>query len=388
MYRFEAIETIHRAIIPEGIMASSEYKDNYRAIWSRDSMMTGIVGFLQGDELIIDAYKSSINTLALYQGISGQIPSNVSFIKDEVKLSYGSTVGRIDATTWWTIGACFYLSKVENLEMKQRLKTNVTRALEILDAWEINTKGLIYTPLGGNWADEYFMSGYTLYDNALRYWALKLAAKVYQEENWIEKAEKVKKIIVENFNSTTKEENTYHPKAYKNMISEHLNYLPMSFSANGYNTQWDMAGNALALILKLNNHPEKLKSYLLEMNQKFNHWMLPVFYPIVHESDWQWNLLKNNYSYSFKNLPYHFHNGGSWPIFLGWLCLGLRMNMEEEIPNQIRNEYEKLIEVHPSSRFNEYYTSNELKPKGVNQLCYSANGYLLMNMKCEKELEL
>ena len=172
------------------------------------------------------------------------------------------------------------------------------------------------------------------------------------------------------------------------MISEHLNYLPMSFSANGYNTQWDMAGNALALILKLNNHPEKLKSYLLEMNQKFNHWMLPVFYPIVHESDWQWNLLKNNYSYSFKNLPYHFHNGGSWPIFLGWLCLGLRMNMEEEIPNQIRNEYEKLIEVHPSSRFNEYYTSNELKPKGVNQLCYSANGYLLMNMKCEKELEL
>ena len=62
--------------------------------------------------------------------------------------------------------------------------------------------------------------------------------------------------------------------------------------------------------------------------------------------------------------------------------------MEEEIPNQIRNEYEKLIEVHPSSRFNEYYTSNELKPKGVNQLCYSANGYLLMNMKCEKELEL
>ena len=189
MYRFEAIETIHRAIIPEGIMASSEYKDNYRAIWSRDSMMTGIVGFLQGDELIIDAYKSSINTLALYQGISGQIPSNVSFIKDEVKLSYGSTVGRIDATTWWTIGACFYLSKVENLEMKQRLKTNVTRALEILDAWEINTKGLIYTPLGGNWADEYFMSGYTLYDNALRYWALKLAAKVYQEENWIEKAE-------------------------------------------------------------------------------------------------------------------------------------------------------------------------------------------------------
>lgn len=388
MYRLEAIETIHRAIIPEGIMASSEDRDNYRAIWSRDSMMTGIVGFLQGDQLIIDAYKSSIETLAVYQGVAGQIPSNVSFIKEKVKLSYGSTVGRIDATTWWTIGACFYLSKTGNLEMKQRLKTNVKKALEILDAWEINAKGLIYTPLGGNWADEYFMSGYTLYDNALRYWALKLAAKVYQEENWLDKAEKVKKIIVENFNTASTEENTYHPKAYKSMISEHLNYLPMSFSANGYNTQWDMAGNALALILKLNSHPENLKSYLLEMNQKFNHWMLPVFYPIIHESDWQWNLLKNNYSYSFKNLPYHFHNGGSWPIFLGWLCLGLRMNMEEETPNQICNEYEKLLKAHPSCRFNEYYTSNERKPKGVNELCYSANGYLLMNMKSEKELEL
>ena len=79
MYTEKALQTIYQAITPNGILASSIQKDNYAKVWSRDSMMTGIVGLLMQDEKIIAAHQHSVITLAKYQSENGQIPSNVSF---------------------------------------------------------------------------------------------------------------------------------------------------------------------------------------------------------------------------------------------------------------------------------------------------------------------
>ena len=38
----------------------------------------------------------------------------------------------------------------------------VQRGLELLKAWEFNARGLIYMPLGGDWADEFVYHGYVL----------------------------------------------------------------------------------------------------------------------------------------------------------------------------------------------------------------------------------
>ncbi len=47
---------------------------------------------------------------------------------------------------------------------------------------------------------------------------------------------------------------------------------------------------------------------------------------VITEESEDWDLLKGNYSFSFKNEPGAFHNGGIWPVWMGLFCLGLAKN--------------------------------------------------------------
>ncbi len=150
-YRQEALEIIRKAITEEGLLASAQQRDNYARVWARDSMMTGFAGMLADDKTIVDALEWSILTLVGQQAENGQIPSNVI----NGKASYGTHVGRTDATTWWVAMTCEYLLKYPNEELKQTLLPKIEKALSCLKTWEYNQRGLLYSPLGGNWADEY-----------------------------------------------------------------------------------------------------------------------------------------------------------------------------------------------------------------------------------------
>jgi hypothetical protein len=378
MYLQKAILTIEQSISPLGLLASCNAVDNYARIWSRDSAMTGIAGLLCGNERITESLKNSIFTLASMQLQNGQIPTNVFLREGKLQASYGTSVGRVDATTWWVIASCIYIRHVDCIQTKNKLEKQIFKALEILQSWEYNNRGLLYTPLGGNWADEYISSGYTLYDNSLYYWAIKLVAKLYENILLAEKAAALKNIIQSNFTTFLPNEMKYHKPAYQSLSNKLYPYMLSDFSPSGYNTQWDMAGNALALVLELNNHTEELVKFLSALQQKYNHWMLPVFDPVITKDDWQWNLLENNYAYQFKNKPHHFHNGGSWPIFLGWLCMGLQKTNNATFAKNITNNYEQLMAEHTAFNFNEYWSTDNLQPSGVNNLCFSASGYIYM----------
>ena len=245
MFRQEAIEIIRKAITEEGILASAQQRDNYARVWARDSMMTGYAGILVNDEEILAGLEKSVLTLAKHQAENGQIPSNV--VND--KASYGTHVGRTDATTWWIVTTCEYLTKTQNQERKNSLKEKIYKALSCLKSWEYNQRGLVYSPLGGNWADEYVTSGYTLYDNVLRYWALKNAAEIYNDETLKILAENTKKLIQENFYKIENGSNSakYHETAYSKVTAKP--YFYASLNANGYDGRFDLAGNALALLL-------------------------------------------------------------------------------------------------------------------------------------------
>ncbi len=381
MYQSLAIHTIHQAISKNGLLASANAIDNYAHVWSRDSMMTGIAGMLINDEKIMDAWKQSILTLANHVGSAGQIPSNVAVsVGGKTKVSYGSLVGRVDATTWWIIGSCLYCQHTNDDALKQKLAPIITQSLQALKSWEYNDKQLLYTPIGGNWADEYICSGYTLYDNVLRYWALLKASKLYENNIWQQQASSIKLLIQENFSTQSSTNNTakYHAMAYASFAEKNQDYYACSFAANGYNTQWDMAGNALALLLNINTDANSIENYLKKLNIKFGHWMLPVFYPIIKPTDWQWNLLENNFSFKFKNIPFHFHNGGSWPIFLGWLSAALQQHGKHDTAQLITSNYETLMQQNDTMVFNEYWSTDKLNPGGINNLCFSASGYVYM----------
>ncbi len=371
MFTEEALQVIEQAISEQGILASSEKKDNYARVWSRDSMMTGITGILIKNPMIVEGLEKSIKTLSVHQAENGQIPSNVY----GNKASYGTLVGRTDATIWWIIGACEYIKHTQDRELKQNLKEKIDKAFSCLKTWEFNQRGLLYSPLGGNWADEYLTSGYVLYDNVLRYWALKNAAEVYQDDEWNAQAEQTKHLIEINFQKNNSADVKYHQTAYEKANGKP--YLWASLNANGYDERFDLAGNALAVFLGFDLNMKDFTPFLETLNGEFGHWMLPVFYPVIFPEDADWNLLENNYSYEFKNQPYHFHNGGSWPIYLGWLCLGLKRRGYHETPEKILNQYEQLLK-EKGSGFREYYSTDQLIPSGTDQLCFSASGYLLM----------
>ncbi|PZU82585.1 MAG: hypothetical protein DI529_14185 [Chryseobacterium sp.] len=374
MFKEEALNIIRKAITEEGILASAQQRDNYARVWGRDSMMTGYAGILANDEEILAGLEKSILTLAKHQAENGQIPSNVV----NGKASYGTHVGRTDATTWWIIVTCEYLKIYQKAELKQQLEDKIFKALSCLKTWEYNQRGLLYSPLGGNWADEYVTSGYTLYDNILRYWAVKNAAGLYQNEELKNQATTIKTLIQDNFYKTKSDSPKYHETAYSK--TESKPYLWASLNANGYDTRFDMAGNALAIFLDFELDFEAFTGFLEDLHTQFGHWMLPVFYPVIYPGDYDWKLLENNYSYSFKNEPHHFHNGGSWPIFLGWLCLALKRKGLAEIPGKIIFQYEQLMQ-EKGFHFREYYSTDKLLPLGTEQLCFSASGYLMMTME-------
>ena len=140
-----------------------------------------------------------------------------------------------------------------------------------------------------------------------------------------------------------------------------------------------MAGNALAILLNINEDIDGISQYLIQLKDEFHHWMLPVFSPIIRPEDEDWQLLHSNFLYDFKNKPFHFHNGGSWPIFLGWLCWALNNKNQKSIPENIFNQYQELLKKEEHPQFYEYYTSDRMESSGAKKLCFSAVRYIMMH---------
>jgi hypothetical protein len=377
-YDTQALLTIREACTPYGILASAERQDNYARVWSRDAAMAGIAGLLWGDPHIIHAWGASIQVLAAAQTPYGQIPSNIAVHDSGIKASYGTLAGRVDATTWWIISAALFAA--ETPHAADDLLPKIEKALALLSIWELNGRGLMYTPLGGNWADEYVYSGYLLYDQLLRLWALRAAGRVFDRPAWRAEANTLQARLEANYTKTNLESDRYHPKAYAKTTFPD-GYWCCGLGPQGYDTRWDMAANALALLLGVNTHVSSMANYLNDLAVQIGHWMLPVFWPVIHPSDAAWALLEDNHLYEFKNQPFCFHNGGCWPIFLGWLGLGLAVQGDTKTPKLLQNALHQAFDVEmPAGSMHEYWRTDTLEAGGVPHLCYTAAGTLLLSV--------
>ncbi|MEY4351597.1 MAG: hypothetical protein RL078_1676 [Bacteroidota bacterium] len=378
MYKEQALQVIKNSSTPAGFLATATGDENYNRVWSRDSAITALAVLLHEREELYPAVKASILTLAQQQNAQGLIPSNVLVSdKGNASVSYGTLVGRVDAQTWWLIQTCLYLSKTQDLELKNKLKAPAFQVLNLLDAWEFNARHLVYTPLGGNWADEYILSGYTLYDNLLRYWALKLCSSCWPEEQQLQqKIQLVRKAIEHNFCSTKPVNNqTLHPRIFQALQKQQIPFLPASFDAAQYTLQWDAAANGLALLLGF--EIPGLTAYIQKFESEKQQLFIPSFWPVIQRQDAAWALLENQYNYSFKNEPYQFHNGGSWPVMSGILAMGLQ-KQAAELAHQIGQSYAQFLEQTDHLQFSEFISTNDFKPGGKQHMCFSASGYLFM----------
>lgn len=374
----KAIEVIQLASTPYGFIATSDGGENYGRIWARDAMITGISSVKLEQESIKNTWKKSIITLYENRSKSGLIPSNFDPVSK--KSSYGSLVGRVDANLWWLLGSGLYIQQYKDEELLKNVKDTVNRLIDILQHWEFNDRGLLYTPLSGNWADEYPYHGYLLYDNALRYWGMSIWAELLQDEAYFTKASDIKDLIKTNFWPKSHQiSEGYHPKLHKEAKDKKLSHWMSGFNPAQNYYFFDAAAIGIAMNAGLYDaqEVEKLEEYILRNFYFGDKILIPSFWPVLKEGDHLYEDIKNNYSYEFKNYPYHFHNGGIWPVMMGWVVSGLRKAGSLTLADKIYYDYLTTCDKE-DFQFHEYISSDLLIPGGKKNMCFSASGLLLM----------
>lgn len=378
----QAVSLLQKACSPDGIWASPDDQENYRRIWGRDSMIAGIAGLLADNDQVIQGLRNSILTLAEYQHPRGMIPSNVQTGEEDPQVSYGTLAGRVDANSWFVIGSCLYLINRPDDQLQQYLYPKLQRSLTILDQWEFNANDLLYTPLSGNWADEYPIEGHTLYDNALRLWALRLFSNLFENEERKKQAKRLEEKLRINFwpdPSNTDHPAVYHKRSFQKVAGNNLQHFACAISPTGYNTYFDTAGHAMTLLMGLasRNQYDQILNYLKPMFRQVSTVLLPAFWPVITSNDPEWELLKNNYSYTFKNYPHQYHNGGIWPVWMGWFALGASVTGNSDLPETVLRAWMKIEDLEDIN-FSEYIASDTLQHSGKDRLCYSASGLIFL----------
>jgi GH15 family glucan-1,4-alpha-glucosidase len=382
----KAVELLHRVSSPQGFEASANDVSNYKRVWARDGVICGLAALASNDEKLIATFQKTIETLANHQHEIGTIPSNVNFTEKGVEVSYGGLAGRVDAVSWFIIGVCQLAHYKNESEIVKLYSKQIEKAIHLLECWEFNNNHLMYVPISGNWADEYITDGYDLYDQLLRIWALKSYNYFVQSEEIAFKIKSISEKIEHNFLPNSKAEKV-HPKAYHE--AEIKEFMPCSFSPAGYKMYFDAFAHSLAFLLSIGdtdfqktviNYTKKIKG-----NLPLN--LVPAFWPPIHPTDWEWNILKSNCKYEFRNQPYEFHNGGSWPMVNGFFGLALKqMGLNQECENVLNalNQANALSDF----GFYENFNSETGEPNGVRFCAWSAAATILVEKTIEENFKL
>ncbi|MGM0517177.1 MAG: amylo-alpha-1,6-glucosidase [Pseudomonadota bacterium] len=329
----KALDLMRRCATDAGFLASPSNHDNYRRIWGRDGVILGLAALMTGEESLIAATRKTLFTLAHYQGPHGEIPSNVDTTTE--RISYGGTTGRVDADLWFVIGCAEYWIATGDDQFLEDMLTVLEKVRFLLGAWEFNNRGLIYVPQTGDWADEYVQSGYILYDQLLYLQALRSFCRIHSavhgsaDHQLCDRTTRLFHLIRGNywFNGSEPAD-VYHEVLYekgrKAAPRRSDRYWMPFFAPTGYGYRFDALANVLANVLNVadESQSEQVDRYIREITPD-EICLLPAFHPIIDPVDRDWENLQMVFSYSFKNRPYEFHNGGLWPMITGFYVADL-----------------------------------------------------------------
>ena len=359
--------TLLRALTgPNGIRASLSTTANYDAVFTRDGVMAGIAGLLAGDAEIASGLVRTLTHLRELQGAEGQIASNYLIPPEgSPRVSFGTLAPRIDATTWYLVGIA--LGARAGVLDPARFRASARSVVRLLDALEYNGRHLIYVPAGGNWADEYIYDGYILCDQVLRAWALRLLAATYGDAGWGNKADQIEITI----------EDRYWPRDDGGVDRR---YPIAAFSPTVTRDVFDLAACSL---LAVSGMARRLTGMALDwIDEQFlsRGALPPVFHPAIDETHADWPALRQYHLHDFRNRPHEYHNGGVWPIWLGWLALGLAHTGRAAQLDRLRRLVDDRVRSRTDFAFDEYLHGLTGVPGGVTQMAYSATGVIFLEL--------
>ncbi len=331
----KALELLDQCASRDGFLASPTERANYHRIWARDGVILGLAALMTGNESLRHSFRRTLTTLSRHQGPHGEIPSNVDIASGRV--SYGGTAGRVDADLWFVIGCGQYWRATGDEGFLDHILPAVEKVRYLLGAWEFNTRGLLYVPQTGDWADEYIHHGYVLYDQLLYLQSLREIAELHQvvhgsqHHQLEEKRCHLKHLIQTNYwfsDGDDLPDDVYHDVLYKQgrdaappSAGKHW----MSFFApQGFGYRFDALANVLVSLLGVADDDQRaaVDRYIADIVPK-EMALLPAFHPIIKPVDRDWSELHMTFSYSFKNNPHEYHNGGLWAMVTGFYVADL-----------------------------------------------------------------
>lgn len=389
--RERSLDVLHKICIPKGLLASLSEMTNYRRVWGRDAMIIGMTGLMNGDDEITDKFRASLELLGSHAGPDGQVPSNILVDEGgEIRhVSLGGLAGRVDTIPWYVIGLYHYARLTGDEDFEREYRPLVERGLELLRTWEFNRRGLVYMPQGGDWADEYLYHGYVLLPQILRLWALQCYADYTGNEAVQEQASQLRTLIEVNYWPTEAQresELVYHSAAFERLLDrdEGSTYFQAALSPTGYSRQFDFFGNALAVILGLGSFEQR--EMILDHGQSIIRNVVlkiaPSFWPPIFQGDPEWATISAAYGHSFRNNPFEFHNGGSWPVVTGWWGAALISEGRRDDAIELLNQLHVANAIGQEGReweFSECFSSLTGEPQGAPMTGWSASAPLLLH---------
>lgn len=348
---------------PHGIRASTSTTANYAAVFTRDAVMAGVAGILEDDSTIQAALARTLDQLRGFQGRSGQIPSNYELAgAGAARVSFGSLVPRLDAPLWYLIGIGAG-ARAGALDAGP-FHESVRRVVGLLEGLEYNGRHLLYVPVGGDWADEYVYEGYVLHDQVLRAWALHLVAATYDEPAWRAKAALIGQAVEERFWTADAIARGFPLAAYTPTRT------------------FEMFDLATCSLLALSGvAPAVGEAALRWIGDRYlaGGELPPAFAPVIADGDADWPALRRYHLHGFRNRPHEYHNGGIWPIWLGWLALALARHGRLPDLERLRTSLARRLDSVPRYDFEEYLHGLTGAPGGTSGMAYSATGVMLMD---------
>jgi hypothetical protein len=388
----KAVELLKACSTVDGFLASPSNSDNYRRIWARDGTIMALAALLTQEHELVETARRTFDTLAKYQGPHGEIPSNVDPVSE--RISYGGTTGRVDADLWFIIGCGEYWQATGDQAFLKRLAPSIEKVRFLLGAWEFNNRGLLYIPLTGDWSDEYLHNGYVLYDQLLYLQAQRTLALMHhtvhgsRDHQLVDKISRLFHLIRANywFDGDGLPDDAYHEVLYEKgrQAAGHCNerYWMPSFSPSGYGYRFDAFANTLVSLLGVSDESRcnNVDEYISDEVLRDDFPLLPAFHPVIEPVDDDWRNLQVMFSYTFKNNPYEFHNGGLWPMITGFYVADLAYRQKTEQARQYLNALHyanSLTMANESWSFPEYVHGKEFTAGGTRHQGWSAAGAVI-----------
>jgi hypothetical protein len=371
--RTGALEVLQRASGPAGILASTEERANYRRIWTRDAVVCGLGGVAAADEGVLAAMERSLDRLTGALGPHGEVPSNVA-ASGPAAPSYGRLAGRVDAGSWLAIGAAHLPAR------RERFAAAVEGVFALHERWELNAGGLLYSPLGGGWADEYPLHGYTLTEQLLRIWALRLWGRR-------DRAAAIQAIVETNFwtGPEAAAADRIHPVAYRRARAAGgtARHFAAALSPAGYAPELDALANSLAILLGLGTAAQRASAAetICAALEEAGGELAPAFWPPIAAGDPRYDELEGMRTGELRNHPGEYHNGGLWPMVNGFVAAALRALGDGAGADRLAEAIARANRRSPSGNagddFYEFHSAGSLEPGGVRRCTWSAAGELI-----------